>query len=227
MRSRLQDQALHSRMKPALLRRPPPEAFTSFSRPSPCRQPPPTILSCHAPSCIASTLSSPTTQLEICFPVPSRQHPGHSALVEAGRLLPRCRYLPRPLDADAEIIHVVASDARCVRTSAFIALPTLPSLHATHPQHHPRTSRGAVVRAGGREENKSLRVLVFVLSGYNVCPMAAAAWPGYGGRRCGCDCGCGRESRCDTGMHGTGAGGGPCSVGSMLAWPRCTFWGAM
>ncbi|KAJ7669054.1 hypothetical protein B0H14DRAFT_1036233 [Mycena olivaceomarginata] len=191
-------------------------------------------------SCTASPLSAPTTRLgdlllgsieaaSLAYSACPRQA-GWARLGPAIPVLPRCRFLPRPLDAEAEIIRALSHQRGKPSTPA--PAPSLRSRHhppTCHPsQHHPRTSRGAVFRAGGREENKSLRVLVFDSLGYGMyAPSLRLRAPGSGGRRCRCDCGCGRESRRDTGMHGTGAGGGPCSVGSMLAWPRCTFWGAM
>jgi hypothetical protein len=144
--------------------------------------------------------------LEICFPAPSRQHPWHTALIRGRRaegcmgpaipILSRCRCLLRPCRDHPRAVASPrrAFDARCARTSAFIALSTSPRLHATLPQHHPRTSRGAVLRAGGREVNESLRVLVLGSSGM-MCMLrvCGCVHPGLVGAGAGVTAGAGED----------------------------------
>ncbi|KAJ7807356.1 hypothetical protein B0H14DRAFT_1535923 [Mycena olivaceomarginata] len=246
MRPQLQAQALHTCMKPALLRRlrpmpsPPcpglPHAIIHPSLFRPAMHPP-------APRLLFRLLRHDARSASRLHrgSIPGIQRlsgPGRLGRAWARRFLSsRCRCLPRPLDADAEIIHVLSHHPsepstplrphQCLHCAlAFIALSTSPRLHATHPQHHPRTSQGAVLRAGGWEGGRRTSRFASSSSARRrmMCmPRGCGCVRPLGGRRCGCDCGCdcgcGRGWRCDTGMHGAGAGGGPCSVGSMRACP--------
>jgi hypothetical protein len=178
MQTRLQAQALHTCMKPALLRRP------RLMPSPPCPGLPHAIIH---PSLFRPAMHPPAPRLLFRLlrhdlRSASRLHrgsiPGIQCLSEAG-MLERARarrfpsspavvvapWTPRPRSSRAVASSRRAFDAHCARTSTFIALSTSPRLHATHPQHYPRTSRGTVLMAGGREVNESLRVLVLGSSG--------------------------------------------------------------
>jgi hypothetical protein len=143
-------------------------------------------------------------------------------------VLPAVDICPAPWTPRPRSSRAVASSRRAFDAAAPAPAPSLRSRH--HPAYMPpipsiihaprgvRCSGQEGGRAGGREENESLRVLVFGSSGYDVyAPWLRLRASGSGRRRCRCDCGCGRGWRCDTGLHGTGAGGGSRSVGSMRA----------
>jgi hypothetical protein len=220
-------------MKPALLRRPRPMPLP------PCPGLPHAVIHpslFHLAMVLLHRVSS-FISYDTTWRSASRLHrssiPGIQRLSEAGRgalgpgdsrppplSLSARPWTPTPRSSVCCRITQASPRRPCARTSAFIALSTHPAYMPPIPSiiHVPREVQCSG-QEGGRRTNRfasssSARRRMMCM------PRGCGCVRPGGGRRCGCECGCGSGGRCDTGLHGPGVGGGPCSVGSMRAcWP--------